>query len=207
MTNKSYRKERNIVTELIFVLPLFDDLSFAMPLIIDIVLVSDFHFDLPDELIAQEPLAARDSSRMLHLQRASGHYCDRQFRDLPDLLHSGDLLVFNDTRVFPARLLGRREGVHAHAISPQNPAARDFLHGRIEVFLTRQLSTDPNDWECLVRPGRKIGIGAALHGGDFHHAGEAGGGAGEETNNENELADAQAHDLGGADIAAGNAIG
>jgi S-adenosylmethionine:tRNA ribosyltransferase-isomerase len=133
-----------------------------MPPIIDTVLVSDFHFDLPDELIAQEPLAARDSSRMLHLQRASGHYYDRQFRDFSNLLQSDDLLVFNDTRVFPARLLGRRKDVHAHAISPQNPAARDFLHGRIEVFLTRQLSTHPNDWECLVRPGRKIGIGERL---------------------------------------------
>jgi S-adenosylmethionine:tRNA ribosyltransferase-isomerase len=126
------------------------------------VFVSDFHFHLPGELIAQEPLAARDSSRMLHLRRASGQYSDRQFRDLPDLLQPGDLLVFNDTRVFPARLYGRRKGADPQAISPRNPAARDFLQGRIEVFLTRQLSTDPNDWECLVRPGRKIGVGERL---------------------------------------------
>lgn len=103
---------------------------------------------------------------MLHLQRVSGDYCDRQFRDLPDLLNSGDLLVFNDTRVFPARLYGRREGIHTHAISPRNPAARDFLQGRVEVFLTRQLSTQPNDWECLVRPGRKIGVGERIFFGD-----------------------------------------
>jgi S-adenosylmethionine:tRNA ribosyltransferase-isomerase len=126
------------------------------------VLVSDFHFHLPDELIAQEPLAARDGSRMLHLQRTGGPYYDHLFRDFPDLLRPGDLLVFNNTRVFPARLYGRREGARSHPVSPHNPAARDFLHGRIEVLLTRQLSTQPNDWECLVRPGRKIGVGEHL---------------------------------------------
>jgi S-adenosylmethionine:tRNA ribosyltransferase-isomerase len=110
------------------------------------VRVSDFHFRLPGELIAQQPLAARDGSRMLHLQRTSGDYSDRLFLDLPDLLQPGDLMVFNNTRVFPARLFGCREGAH----------------GRIEVLLTRQLSTDPNDWECLVRPGRKIGVGERL---------------------------------------------
>jgi S-adenosylmethionine:tRNA ribosyltransferase-isomerase len=114
------------------------------------VQVSDFHFHLPTELIAQQPLAARDSSRMLHLQRTSGRYSDRLFRDFPDLLRPGDLVVFNNTRVFPARLYGRREGAH----------------GRIEVLLTRQLATDPNDWECLVRPGRKIGVGERLFFGD-----------------------------------------
>ncbi|MGA8527164.1 MAG: tRNA preQ1(34) S-adenosylmethionine ribosyltransferase-isomerase QueA [Candidatus Sulfotelmatobacter sp.] len=128
--------------------------------------VSDFHFHLPDELIAQEPLAARDGSRMLHLQRTSGRYFDQLFRNFPELLQPGDLLVFNDTRVFPARLFGRREGVRAQALSPRNPAARDFLHGRIEVLLTRQLCADPNDWECLVRPGRKIGVGERLFFGD-----------------------------------------
>jgi S-adenosylmethionine:tRNA ribosyltransferase-isomerase len=126
------------------------------------VRVSDFHFHLPTELIAQEPLAARDGSRILHLQRTSGHYSDRLFRDFPDLLRPSDLVVFNNTRVFPARLYGRREGVRAQPISPRNPASRDFLHGRVEVLLTRQLSTEPNDWECLVRPGRKIGVGERL---------------------------------------------
>lgn len=107
--------------------------------------VSDFHFHLPGELIAQEPLAARDGSRMLHLRRISGRYSDRLFHEFPDLLQPGDLVVFNNTRVFPARLFGRREGTD----------------GRIEVLLTRQLS-DPNDWECLVKPGRKIGVGDRL---------------------------------------------
>ncbi len=126
------------------------------------MLVSDFHFHLPGELIAQEPLAARDGSRMLHLRGNAGGYADRSFRDFPDLLQPGDLVVFNNTRVFPARLYGRREGARAQPVSPHNPAARDFLHGRIEVLLTRQLSSDPNDWECLVRPGRKIGVGERL---------------------------------------------
>ena len=112
--------------------------------------VSDFHFHLPDELIAQQPLAARDGSRMLHLQRTSGRHADCLFREFPDLLRPGDLVVFNNTRVFPARLYGRREGAH----------------GRIEVLLTCQLATDPNDWECLVRPGRKIGVGERLFFGD-----------------------------------------
>ncbi len=124
-------------------------------------MVSDFNFHLPEDLIAQQPLAARDASRMLHLHRTGGH-ADRLFREFPDLLHPGDLLVFNNTRVFPARLYGRREGARAHPVSPRNPAARDFLHGRVEVLLTRQLSTEPNDWECLVRPGRKIGVGERL---------------------------------------------
>ena len=125
------------------------------------MLVSDFNYHLPDDLIAQEPLAARDGSRMLHLQRAGG-YLDRVFRDFPALLHPSDVVVFNNTRVFPARLYGRREGARAQPVSPRNPAARDFLHGRIEVLLVRQLSTQPNDWECLVRPGRKIGVGERL---------------------------------------------
>jgi S-adenosylmethionine:tRNA ribosyltransferase-isomerase len=126
------------------------------------VLVSDFDFPLPDELIAQEPLAARDASRMLRLQRATGEWSDAQFRDFPELLRPGDLVVFNNTRVFPARLYGRRKGQRAQPVSSNNRAARDFLQGRIEVLLTHQLSADPNDWECLVRPGRKIGIGERL---------------------------------------------
>jgi S-adenosylmethionine:tRNA ribosyltransferase-isomerase len=141
------------------------------------VRVSDFDFHLPEELIAQRPLPSRDSSRMLHVQRGTGSlrdrslpdqiwsdqiWSDRTFCDFPDLLRPSDLLVFNNTKVFPARLYGRRQGTRAQPVSPQNPASRDFLHGRIEVLLTQQLSTEPNDWECLVRPGRKIGIGERL---------------------------------------------
>jgi S-adenosylmethionine:tRNA ribosyltransferase-isomerase len=130
------------------------------------VLVSDFHYHLPEELIAQEPLADRAGSRLLRLNSANGALEDRLFRDFPDLLRPSDLVVFNNTRVFPARLYGRRKGVKAQAVSLQNPASRNFLHGRIEVLLTRQLRQEPNEWECLVRPGRKIGIGEQLYFGD-----------------------------------------
>jgi S-adenosylmethionine:tRNA ribosyltransferase-isomerase len=126
------------------------------------VLVTDFNYHLPPELIAQEPLSDRAGSRLLHLDRATGKICDRGFRDFADLLRPDDLLVFNNTRVFPARLYGRRSGAKSRLISPQNPAARDFLKGRIEVLLTRQFSEAPNEWECLVRPGRKMGVGEQL---------------------------------------------
>src|SRR6266849_3797933 len=130
------------------------------------VLVSDFHYYLPPELIAQEPLADRAGSRMLHLARGSGIWQDRTFLEFPDLLRPGDVLVVNNTRVFPARLYGHRSGERAQVLSPQNPAARNFLQGRVEVLLTRQVSGDPNEWECLVRPGRKIGIGEQIFFGD-----------------------------------------
>ena len=130
------------------------------------MLVSDFHYHLPEELIAQQPLPDRAASRLLHLSAASGSLADRQFRDFPDLLRPGDLLVFNNTRVFPARLFGRRAGLKSQPLSPQNPASRDFLRGRVEVLLTRQLQRESNGWECLVRPGRKIGVGEHLFFGD-----------------------------------------
>ena len=126
--------------------------------------ISEFHYDLPEELIAQEPLADRAGARMLRLSRSSGEIQDLRFRDFPEFLRAGDLVVFNNTRVFPARLYGRRSGSRAQPLSPKNPAARDFLHGQIEVLLTKQL--DANDWECLVRPGRKIGVGEVLFFGD-----------------------------------------
>jgi S-adenosylmethionine:tRNA ribosyltransferase-isomerase len=124
------------------------------------VLVSDFDFHLPEELIAQEPLAERSNSRLLHLSRFTGRFEDRKFTDFPNLLRSGDLLVLNSSRVFPARLYGRRAGLHAQPLSPRNPASRDFLHGRVEVMLTRQLG--PLEWQALVRPGRKIGVGEKI---------------------------------------------
>ncbi len=126
------------------------------------VLVSDFDYHLPPELIAQQPLPDRAASRMLHLQRTSGQWQDRGFRDFPDLLHPDDLLVLNDTRVFPARLYGHRSGARSQPLSPQNPASRTFLQGKVQVLLTRQLSAEPNLWECLVHPGRKIGVGERL---------------------------------------------
>jgi S-adenosylmethionine:tRNA ribosyltransferase-isomerase len=131
------------------------------------MLVSDFQYDLPPERIAQEPLADRAGSRLLHLNRLGvdrpESWQDRSFREFPDLLRSDDLVVVNNTRVFPARLYGHRSGERAQPLSPQDPAAREFLHGRIEVLLTRHVADDPNEWECLVRPGRKIGIGEKLY--------------------------------------------
>jgi S-adenosylmethionine:tRNA ribosyltransferase-isomerase len=126
------------------------------------VLVLEFDYKLPKELIAQEPLADRAASRLLQLDRSSGGLHDRAFREFPELLRPDDLVVFNNTRVFPARLYGRRSGAKAQAVSPQNPAAREFLKGRVEVLLTRQLSEPPLEWECLVHPGRKIGVGERL---------------------------------------------
>ncbi|MGA7078847.1 MAG: tRNA preQ1(34) S-adenosylmethionine ribosyltransferase-isomerase QueA [Terriglobales bacterium] len=142
------------------------------------MLVSEFQYDLPPESIAQEPLADRAGSRLLHLTRLNDNrlpgswqgqsgqgqnWQDRRFREFPDLLRSEDLLVVNNTRVFPARLYGHRSGQRAQPLSPHNPAARDFLRGRVEVLLTRQVGDDPSEWECLVRPGRKIGIGEKLY--------------------------------------------
>jgi S-adenosylmethionine:tRNA ribosyltransferase-isomerase len=106
------------------------------------VLVSDFDFHLPEELIAKEPLADRAASRMLHLDRCSGAFQDGMFRDFPDMLRPDDLLVFNDTRVFPARLFGRRGGLHAQRLSEHNPAMREFLHGKVEVLLTKRVASD-----------------------------------------------------------------
>jgi S-adenosylmethionine:tRNA ribosyltransferase-isomerase len=134
------------------------------------VLVSDFHFHLPEELIAQVPLAERSASRLLQLDRRTGELLDRGFRDFAGLLRTDDLLVLNNTKVFPARLFGRRAGLKAQPVGSRNPAARDFLHGRVEVLLTRRLgpasgkgeNDGSNDWECLVRPGRKILVGERI---------------------------------------------
>ncbi len=114
------------------------------------MLVSDFNFHLPVELIAQEPLAERSASRMLCLNRTSGAWQDRTFTEFPDILRPTDLVVFNNTRVFPARLFGKRASGE----------------GKIEVLLTRQISSEPNEWECLVRPGKKVGVGERLYFGD-----------------------------------------
>jgi len=124
------------------------------------VLVSDFDFLLDEHLIAQEPLADRSASRMLRLARHTGHFQDLKFKDFSRLLRPDDLLVVNNSRVFPARLFGRRSGLHAQPLSPRNPAAREFLVGRVEVLLTRQLG--PWEWQALVRPGRKLGVGEKI---------------------------------------------
>ena len=122
--------------------------------------VSDFNFDLPEELIAQSPPAIRGSSRMLVLDRATGSYQDNFFRNLPEFLRPGDLLILNDSRVIPARLYATRAGLHTQHNSPEPT-------GRIEVLLTQQLAE--NDWTALVRPSRKVQPGERLL---FHAPGE-----------------------------------
>lgn len=122
--------------------------------------LSEFHYDLPAERIAQRPLAERDASRMLLLNRATGEYQDGQFRDFPELLRGDELIVVNNARVIPARLFGRRAGIHAQPPGKHNPARREFLTSSIEVLLVRQLT--PDRWEVLVRPGRKIPSGERI---------------------------------------------
>jgi S-adenosylmethionine:tRNA ribosyltransferase-isomerase len=122
------------------------------------MLISDFDYDLPPEQIAQVPLPERDASRMLVLNRDTGACTDRQFAQIPDLLRGDELVVVNNARVLPARLFGRRLGVHAQPAG--RDATRNFLHSRIEVLLLRRV--DSNVWEALVRPGRKIRTGEQL---------------------------------------------
>lgn len=126
--------------------------------------LEEFDYHLPPDLIAQRPLEERDASRMLLVDRVAETITDRAFRDLPQILRPDDLLVFNNTKVFPARLLGRRRGVGAQPISPHNPAAREHLRGEVELMLTRHLGGD--EWEGLVHPGRKIRNGEILIFGD-----------------------------------------
>ena len=127
------------------------------------MLVSDFDYYLPEDLIAQQPLADRAAARLLHIRRGGDHLADLTFRDFPQLLRPDDLLVFNNTKVLPARLFGHRSGSRAQHPLTQNPAAKDFLRGRVEVLLTRQISIDSLEWEALVHPGRKLGLGERIY--------------------------------------------
>ena len=126
--------------------------------------VSDFDFDLPAAQIAQRPLPERDASRLLLLDRGSGEWDDRRFREFPDLLRCDELIVVNNTRVLPARLFGHRAGIHAQEPGAHNPARHEFLQTPIEVLLMRQ--TGPDCWETLVRPGRKVPVGERIVFGD-----------------------------------------
>lgn len=125
-----------------------------------------FDYDLPEELIAQEPLADRAASRMLVIHRDEQRWEDRRFRDFPEFLNSGDCLVLNDSRVFPARLLGHRAGVHSLPIGKHNPKRREYLSGSVEVLLLRAKSADRKEWDALVRPGRKMRTGERIRFGD-----------------------------------------
>jgi len=112
--------------------------------------VADFDFNLPTELIAQEPPPERGQSRMLVVNRASGELRDACFADFPSLLKPGDLLVLNDSRVIPARLYARRTVIRDR----QEPT------GLVEVLLTEPAGD--NTWRALVRPGKKVGVGERL---------------------------------------------
>ncbi|MFP5204999.1 MAG: tRNA preQ1(34) S-adenosylmethionine ribosyltransferase-isomerase QueA [Acidobacteriota bacterium] len=112
--------------------------------------VADFDYELPEELIAQQPPAERGQSRMLVLDRATGAFADSLFQELPSLLEPGDLLVMNNSRVIPARLYARR----TLRREKEKPT------GRIEVMLTEPAGD--NQWRALVRPGRKVAIGERL---------------------------------------------
>ena len=125
--------------------------------------LSRYQYSLPEELIAQEPLDDRAASRMLVVYRKQGRWEDRTFRQLPEFLGPGDCLVLNDSRVFPARLLGHRAGIHALPVGKGNPARREFLTREVEVFLLRPVSADGRDWSALVRPGRKLPVGERVH--------------------------------------------
>ena len=127
------------------------------------MLVSDFDYHLPEELIAKQPLADRADARMLHWKREGDALDDRSFREFPELLRPDDLLVLNNSRVLPARLFGHRSGSRAQRVSAGNPAAREFLRGKVEVLLTKQVSASPPEWEALVHPGRKLGIGERIY--------------------------------------------
>ncbi len=114
---------------------------------------ADFDYDLPQELIAQDPLEQRDSSRLLILDKETGERTHKIFHDIIDYLHKGDCLVINNTKVIPARLIGEREGTG----------------GKVEVLLLKRRSD--NVWETLVKPGKKARPGMRLSfGGGLLHA-------------------------------------
>jgi S-adenosylmethionine:tRNA ribosyltransferase-isomerase len=132
--------------------------------------LDELNFDLPPERIAQRPLATRDASRMLLLDKITGAWQDRQFREFPELLRGDELIILNNARVLPARLFGRRVGLHAEPPGIHNPARHEHLQSPIEVLLVRQLA--PDTWETLVRPGRKISVGEKIIFGEAGRDGE-----------------------------------
>ncbi|MBO6109226.1 MAG: tRNA preQ1(34) S-adenosylmethionine ribosyltransferase-isomerase QueA [Eubacterium sp.] len=141
---------------------------------------SDFYYELPEELIAQDPLTDRSSSRLMVLDRRDKKIYHRSFKDIADYLEPGDCLVRNNTRVIPARLIGTKvadKGVHSTPgdstmirTTAQAAGKNGQVYGaHVEVFLLKRVGEDI--WETLVRPGRKLRKGAVVSFGD--HAGEA----------------------------------
>ena len=112
--------------------------------------LSQFKFNLPEKLIAQYPAANRDESRLMVIDRKTGEITERVFKEILGYFDDGDVMVFNDTMVFPARLDGNKEKTGA----------------RIEVFLLRELNAENKLWDVLVEPARKIRIGNKLYFGD-----------------------------------------
>ena len=116
--------------------------------------VKDFYYDLPQELIAQDPLEDRSSSRLMVLDKATGEVEHRHFKDIVDYLRPGDCLVINNTKVIPARLYGVKEGTEA----------------KIEILLLKRKENDV--WETLVKPGKKCKIGTRINFGEGLLTGE-----------------------------------
>src|SRR3981189_1446305 len=132
--------------------------------------LADFNYELPPGSIAQRPLDQRDASRMLILNRARQDWEDSAFRSLPDRLRGDELIVVNNARVIPARLFGRRAGIRAEKPGRKPRVVREFLSSEIEVLLARQVS--PEEWEALVRPGKKMQLGERVDFGTGELTGE-----------------------------------
>ncbi len=115
---------------------------------------SDFGYDLPEELIAQDPLLDRSSSRLMHLDRQTGEITHDTFKNITNYLKAGDCLVINDTKVIPARLFGHR----------------DKTGGKCEVLLLKRLSD--NEWDTIVKPGKSMKIGQVVNFGEKDENGE-----------------------------------
>jgi len=118
--------------------------------------LEDLDYSLPAAQIAQHPPERRDGARLLVVGRQDGAYADKLFTDLPSLLRGDELLVFNNARVIPARLLGSRLSVAGDPSSPRSPKPS----GEVEVFLSREVG--PETWEALVKPAKKLPVGANI---------------------------------------------
>ena len=112
--------------------------------------LSQFKFKFPEELIATEPTPVRDEARMMVVHKSTGEIEHRIFKEIINYFDDGDVMVFNDTKVFPAKLIGNKEKTGA----------------KIEVFLLRELNEEHKLWDVLVEPARKIRIGNKLYFGD-----------------------------------------
>lgn len=116
----------------------------------DIFNVKNYYYDLPEELIAQDPLLDRTASRLFVLDKEKNEISHKKFANIVDYLEDGDVLVINDTKVIPARLFGSRNDTKA----------------TVEILLLKRLSSKKSAWECLVKPGKKARVGDALTFGD-----------------------------------------